>query len=205
MKKLLATTVALVVMSAAGTAIAETVKYTTKGSYVDATWSSYDDCSSSYVSITGGESATRQSKSGPVTGSYVSAYYSFSSWCNDEYTYHSGYASGEGQVEVGPKGITLDATLTGYNYNTNETEVFELDLVAVGNGEYTSRGTSNDMFSSGMYRYKSRQTGTYESADATGTVVVNGSVIASGEATWAGVGKSTYGTMEFFKPGSVTQ
>lgn len=205
MKKLLATTIALVVMSAAGIAVAETTKYTTKGSHVDATWSSYDECSSSYVNVMGSESATRQTKTGPVTGSYVSAYYSFSSWCNDEYTYQSGYASGEGEVAIGPKGATLKATLSGYNYDTGETDTLEVDLTAVGNGEFTSKGTSHDTFSSGTYRYKSRQTGTSESADATGTVVLNGTAIATGEATWAGVGKSSYGTMEFYKPDAAAQ
>lgn len=204
MKSLIASTLVMALAATAGAAAAETVKYATKGSHAEATWYASSDCTYSYVSVSAGESVTRQSKSGPVSGNMVSVSYSISDWCDDEYNYISGYAYGEGNVVVTQKSVSANATVYGYNYITGEMDTLEIQFSAQGNGESITRGFGHDMSSSSMGRYQSRQSSTYESADATGQVTLNGTSLASGQATWGSVGKSSYGTMEIFKVDATT-
>lgn len=204
MKTVIATTLAMALVGTAGAAAAETVKYTTKGSHADATWSASDDCSYSYVSVSAGESVTRQTKTGPVSGSMVSVSYSMSNWCTDEYSYVSGYADGAGEVTVGAKSVSAKATLFGYDYMTGETNTIEVEFSAQANGESATRGFAHEMYSSGMTRFQSRQASSYQSADATGQVILNGTPLATGAASWSSIGKSSYGTKEVFTADAVT-
>lgn len=202
MKKLLATALTLALSVPTGAAFAETIKYSTKGTYASTGWHTSDNCAYSFLDVSAGDSATRQTGSGPVTSSYVGVYYSSSNWCTGEYQYQYGSAWGEGEVNVGPKAVTVQATLDSYDYMTGAVNTIEVDLTFVGNGEFTSRGVSNNMTTSGPVRTHYRSVGSTESADVSGTVTLNGTDLTGGATTptWGWLSTSNNGTVEIVVP-----
>lgn len=198
MKTVLATTLALAIAGTTSMAFAETVKYSTKDNYAYAIWHNSDDCSYSSLDVSATESATRQTGSGPITSSYVGVYYSSSNWCTGEYQYGAAY--GAGNVGVGPKSMTVQATLDTVDYMTGENVVIDVDLTFVGNGEYVTKGVSNNVTIAGPVRTRYRNVGSSESADVSGTVTQNGTSLITTELAWAGIGKSNNGTIEITKP-----
>lgn len=198
MKKVLVTALTLALAGAASAAVAETIKYTTKDHHAYAGWHLSDDCSYFSLDVSANEYATRQTGSGPVSGSYVGVYYSSSNWCTGEYHYQ--YAYGDGTVKGGAKSVTVQANLESYNYMTGETGAIAVDLIFVGNGEYTSKGVSNFMSTSGPVRTRSRSVGSSESADVTGTVTLNGTDMTTDTPAWGWIGRSNHGSTEIVTP-----
>lgn len=200
MSKLLSTALVLAIATSGGTAAAEAIKYTTKDNYAYAGWHSSDDCSYSSVDVSASEYASKQTGSGPISGSYVGVYYSGTNWCTGEYS--SGYAYGDGNVAVSPNAVTVRASLPSWDYVSGESQLIELDLKFVGNGEYSSRGISKHTTTSGPVRTRNRHVGSSASADVTGTITLDGVNLVPAGLAWGDIGKSSHGSVEIYLPES---
>lgn len=198
MKTVIATTLALALTSATGTVFAETIKYSTKDAVATAGWSNEDECSYATIDVSGHQSVTRQSGTGPVSGSLVNATFSSKNWCTGEM--HEGYAYGEGVLTIGNNSATIKASLVGYDFFTGESATVDVDLNIVANGEYKGKSVWRSTTAAGPVRTVSRQVGSYQSAEATGTLALNGLNLVSTDSIWGGLGKSNSGTIEIYKP-----
>lgn len=195
MKSILASALVLALVGTAGVASAETIKYSSKGAYANASWGTWDECTSEYLHVSGSESATRETGTSPTSGSYLYVSYDKYDWCTGEFQWFFGES--KGQVIAGQK-VTLKGSVTGFSYPAESEATAIVDLTLTSNGEYSSKGTTNYVTTSGGVRTRFRSVGSSESANVSGTVTIDGVNVSNGS-PWAEIGRSSNANMLIIK------
>ena len=209
--KMLCVFVVAVVVAMPLTGGAEVVSqsYQVRGSWADASASSYNECGSAYAYAAGGDQVSHSTGGRPVESDYTYAGVSSYNWCTGE------WFNGSGSTDISPTINSLDnATLSVpvnlYTYSCtwdpdmgwlcNYVDLGTATLTAnlTGTGD-VSNGISMNQWSYGPYRSSSRFNGQSRGADASMSLILNGTDLLAGSMGWGTLNKVNSGSLWFYR------
>jgi hypothetical protein len=199
----------LAALAFASHASADTQHYSfqTRGKGAQATFYAGDACSYVTVNAWESESVTRSVNGAPVTSAYANAFVFGFNWCTGAQMFGFAFAdSGFSQNQLNSAAMSLPITITSeicavvndeWQCTSSDASA-TLTVQITGTGD-TSRGMSMSHQSSGDYRQIWRQSGSFRSGDATGSLVAGTTDLLAGVAGFAELTTSTSGQNDIYR------
>jgi len=181
--------------------------FQTRGKGAQAWFYAGDDCSYVAVNAWESESVTRSTSGGPVTSGYSGAYVFGFNWCTGAELFGFAYAdSGFSQNQLNSAAMSFAMTITSQTCGvvndewqcTSSDASATLAVQIAGSGD-TSRGMSMSNQSSGTVRQTWRQSGSFRSGDATGSLVMGTTDLLAGVAGFGQLTTSTSGQNDLYR------
>jgi hypothetical protein len=194
MKTALITGFALLGLAAPALA-ATTEQYQFKGQNANASFSQYDGCNSTYVSVYAFENVNKTAPGAPTTQSEAYLYYSSYNYCTGAGSYGSGSIKNPTFTSNNSlQSASLNGTFTVTDYVSGSTKNADVSLIWTGVGD-TYRGNSHSHSQGPGYVSNYRYVGAYSEAKVTGNVTVDGKNVLEGLTSYAYLGTSNSGSL----------
>ncbi|MFS0515437.1 hypothetical protein ACEYW6_12055 [Nostoc sp. UIC 10607] len=194
----IATALTLLSLSTVPALAATATKYQIKGQNAYASFYQSDDCSYTYVSVYGFDSATKSGSGAPIsqTGGYLD--YSSYNYCTGAQFYGSGFSENIPFTSNKLNSATLNGTFTVYDYYSETSKTATVNLTWTGTGD-TYRGKSNSRYQGPGYSSIYRSSGSSRDAQVSGTVTLDGTNLIANMTSSGSLSTSSNGSLEIIK------
>lgn len=199
MKTATAIGVALTVLSlTTAPALAAADKYQVKGQNAYASFSQYDECSSTYVDVSAFDNLTKAAPGAPSSqvGAYIS--YSTYNYCNGAYSYGYGF-SDTATVIINNSTASVSGSFTIYDYYSGTSQTGDVNLTWTATGN-TYRSNYHNHYQGPGFLSNYRSKSTSRDAEVTGYVNINGTNVITGLTSYASLSYSNSGSLTIYKP-----
>jgi hypothetical protein len=168
-----------------------------RGSFGDLSCYGTQDCLSTSLYVFSNANDSK-SKGRSQEESLVYLSYTVYNYCTDTYVANYFGSTTTASVSGNASRLTSSGTFDVYDYVTETTGTANVNLAFDANGVLTSRSVYTTRYNTPDYSYRVHSIATYTSADATGTVMVNGTNVLEGLECSASIGTTNQGTIEFY-------
>lgn len=175
---------------------ATTIRYQFKGQSAYANFYQYDECNSTYVSVSTFTSRTKDGTGAPTAQMGADLYYYSNNYCTG--TYASGYGSSPNAnftIDNQLNSAILNGTFLTYDYSSNTTKTASVALTWTGVGD-TFRGRSHSHYQGPDYMSHYRSVGSSRDAQVSGSVTVDGINLIPNLSGYGSLNSSNSGSFE---------